>query len=37
MLKTGIAHLVVELVLLVGSGGTDRRGRMKWVGTGLLC
>lgn len=36
MLQTGMAHWI-EMVLPVGSGGTDRRGRMRWVGTGLLC
>lgn len=29
MSKTGMADLIVELVLLVGSGGTDRRGRTR--------
>lgn len=36
MLKTGMAHWIAELVLQVGSGGTDTRGRMRWEGTGLL-
>lgn len=29
--------LTAELVLLTGSGGIDRRGRMMWVGTGMQC
>lgn len=29
--------LTAELVLLTGSGGTDRRGRTMWVGTGMQC
>jgi len=37
MLMTGTGHLIAEMVLLVGSGGTDRTGRMRLVGTGLLC
>lgn len=36
MLKTGTADLIAELVLPVGFGGTDKRGRTRWVGTGLL-
>lgn len=36
MLKIDMAHLV-ELVLPVGSVGTDRRGKMRWVGTELMC
>ena len=36
MLKTGTAELIAGLVLLIGSGGTDRRGKMKLVGTGML-
>lgn len=36
MSKTGTADLIAELVLLIGSGGTDRGGRMRWVGTGML-
>lgn len=37
MLKTCTANLIAELMLPVGSGGTDRRGMTRWVGTGLLC
>lgn len=33
MSKTDMADLIAEMVLRVGSGGTDKRGRMRWVGT----
>lgn len=37
MSMTGTTGLTAELVLSIGSGGTDRRGRTMWVGTGMLC
>lgn len=37
MLQTGMVHLVAEMELLVGFGGTDKKGRMRWVGIGLRC
>lgn len=36
MSRTGMADLIADLVLLTGSGDTDRRGMMRWVGTGKL-
>lgn len=36
MSRTGMADLIADLVLLIGSGDTDRRGMMRWMGTGML-
>lgn len=37
MWRTGTVDLIAELGLVFGSGGTDRRGKKRLVGTGQMC